>query len=182
MRGMHGFTPFRASPRNAHFKPVPLRPYDVTTINNCLQETRVQTFLPYSDYATSARVLDYKRLGKQRVETKQILLAMNKTSGGWVNHPATKMWRGYEIELCRYGFSMCKEWVLRGYSDSLAVFFMDTLHNYTSDGRNDRPPPWLGADDIHASHRSNLLRKDPVFYGQFGWAESPDMPYVWPVS
>ena len=28
MRGMHGFTPFRASPRNAHFKPVPLRPYD----------------------------------------------------------------------------------------------------------------------------------------------------------
>jgi hypothetical protein len=81
MRGMHGFTPFRASPRNAHFKPVPLRPYDVTTINNCLQETRVQTFLPYSDYATSARVLDYRRLGKQRVETKQILLAMNKTAG-----------------------------------------------------------------------------------------------------
>jgi hypothetical protein len=42
-------------------------------------------------------------------------------------------------------------------------------------------PPWWGDPAFHASHRSNLLRKDPVWYGQFGWAEPPDLPYVWPV-
>ena len=142
----------------------------------------MQTFLPTPNYAESARILDYRRLGKQRVECKQILIAMTKFSGGWVNHPATKMWRGYEIELARYGFAMCKEWVLRGYKDNLAVFFTGVAADYMSDGRNDRPPPWLGDDQIHASHRSNLLRKDPVFYGKFGWTEPADLPYVWPVS
>jgi hypothetical protein len=26
-----------------------------------------------------------------------------------------------------------------------------------------------------------LLRKAPEWYGQFGWRESADLPYVWPV-
>ncbi len=34
----------------------------------------MQTFLPYDSYADSAAVLDRARLGKQRVEAKQILL------------------------------------------------------------------------------------------------------------
>lgn len=33
----------------------------------------MQTFLPYADYEQSAAVLDQKRLGKQRVETLQIM-------------------------------------------------------------------------------------------------------------
>jgi hypothetical protein len=33
----------------------------------------MQTFLPHATYADSARVLDQKRLGKQRVETLQIM-------------------------------------------------------------------------------------------------------------
>ncbi|MDQ1681515.1 MAG: hypothetical protein QOH99_56, partial [Frankiaceae bacterium] len=35
----------------------------------------MQTFLPYADFGASARVLDDRRLGKQRVETLQILRA-----------------------------------------------------------------------------------------------------------
>lgn len=42
-------------------------------------------------------------------------------------------------------------------------------------------PPWLGDERVHASHRSNLLRKDPVWYGQFDWTDNPTDPYVWPV-
>lgn len=34
---------------------------------------------------------------------------------------------------------------------------------------------------MHASHRSNLLRKEPEHYTQFGWTEPPDLAYVWPV-
>jgi hypothetical protein len=26
-----------------------------------------------------------------------------------------------------------------------------------------------------------LLRKSPEWYGQFGWSENPETPYVWPV-
>ena len=33
----------------------------------------MQTFLPYPDFVKSAQCLDYRRLGKQRVEAKQIL-------------------------------------------------------------------------------------------------------------
>ena len=142
----------------------------------------MQTFLPSPSYDESARVLDNKRLGKQRVETKQILLALPKTEGGWINHPATKMWRGHEISLCQYGLAMCWEWQRRGYKDSLYDFFAAALAQYEEDGRTFLPPPWLGEDEVHASHRSNLLRKDREFYSQYGWAESDDLPYVWPVE
>ena len=140
----------------------------------------MQTFLPFPNYAYSALILDYKRLGKQRVECKQILLAMPKLTGGWRNHPATKMWRNHEIELCRYAAAMCREWISRGYNDSLLPFFEDAIDQYSSDGRNDAPPPWLGDELLHASHRSNLLRKDPEFYGRYNWTEPPDIPYLWP--
>jgi hypothetical protein len=33
----------------------------------------VQTFLPYDDFERSTRALDVKRLGKQRVETIQVV-------------------------------------------------------------------------------------------------------------
>ena len=42
-------------------------------------------------------------------------------------------------------------------------------------------PLWLGHSELHASHRSNLLRKDKSFYSQYNWNESADLPYVWPV-
>ena len=37
------------------------------------------------------------------------------------------------------------------------------------------------ARPVHASHRSNLLRKDATWYEQFDWREGPGLPYVWPV-
>lgn len=43
-------------------------------------------------------------------------------------------------------------------------------------------PPWLGRESFHASHRANLLRKDADWYSSFGWADSPLLPYEWPVN
>lgn len=43
-------------------------------------------------------------------------------------------------------------------------------------------PPWIGNQLFHAAHRSNLLRKDPVYYVQFGWTEPDNLDYVWPVD
>lgn len=137
----------------------------------------MQTFLPYPSFHKSARVLDRARLGKQRVETKQILMALNGESKGWTNHPATRMWKGYESALAAYGAIMCSEWITRGYSDSLSDWFIVKM-----DSDPMRYPWWLGDPAFHASHRSNLLRKDRAWYEQWGWSEPDDLPYVWPVE
>ena len=64
----------------------------------------MQTFLPHTDLKKSLQSLDYKRLGKQRVETHQLLnVLLNRTkTKGWRNHPICKMWKGYENALKLY--------------------------------------------------------------------------------
>src|SRR5579875_424711 len=138
----------------------------------------MQTFLPYPDFAVTAEVLDTARLGKQRVETYQIVRTLDGVTRGWRNHPAVRMWRGYEPALLQYGLAICDEWDRRGYPDTVRAKL--AVHERES-GQPVVPPPWLGDEALHASHRSNLLRKDPDWYGRFGWAEPPDLPYVWPI-
>ena len=135
----------------------------------------MQTFLPYANFDKSAQCLDYRRLGKQRVECKQILNALCGNSG-WKNHPAVKMWNGYENALKAYMNACIKEWVRRGYNNNM------NLHNLDVHGTTIDMPPWIGDNRFHASHRSNLLRKDSAHYGQFGWTESSDLPYFWPTK
>lgn len=136
----------------------------------------MQTFVPFgADFKSNAQVLDRARLGKQRVETFQILNALQGLSKGWVNHPATRMWRGYEPALAYYGIVMCKEWRRRGYMDSMLTRFGPFLDDQII------LPDWLERDDIMESHRSNLIRKRPDIY-QPVWPTVPDdLPYVWPV-
>lgn len=138
----------------------------------------MQTFLPYPDFAESAAVLDRQRLGKQRVECLQILGALTNPTAGWNNHPATKMWRGYEHDFVEYSVVICDEWISRGYKDTCRDKILAMVPERES---NWEIPPWLGDDAFHASHRSNLLRKDPEWYGQFGLTEPPDLAYIWPV-
>ena len=161
----------------------------------------MQTFLPYPSFRNSAACLDTKRLGKQRVETKQLLLALGVPVGqhqprktSWANHPAAKIWQGHEMSLAVYGQIVCKEWRARGYKDSLLDQFKATyawlagrwVNGVIVLGVNGQfdpsVPSWLGSEDFHASHRSNLLRKDAEWYGRFGWDEPNDLPYVWPIN
>lgn len=138
----------------------------------------VNTFLPEPDIHASVKILDYRRLGKQRVETKQILRALRGETKGWVNHPAARMWRGYEGLLVRYGISCCCEWIDRGYQDNLLPYFMGLVLDYD----NDDPPWWFGDPAFHYSHRSNLMRKDPEYYGQWYDGIPDDLPYIWPID
>jgi len=137
----------------------------------------MQTFVPYPSARTSALCLDRQRLGKQRVEVLQLLKALT-AGGGWVNHPATKMWRGHERALIWYGLAVCDEWLARGYKDTCRLKIAE-YSMYWPDVTG--WPSWWGQDEVHASHRSNLLRKDADHYGQFEWSESDDLPYVWPI-
>ena len=133
----------------------------------------MQTFLPFASFTASAEVLDYRRLGKQRVEALQIInvLRGRQKTNGWRNHPAVLMWTGYEPALEKYHDTMIIEWVQRGYNNSMNLI-MPTEEIVM--------PWWYGNRDLHSSHRSNLLRKDDEYYGRFGWSESPDLPYWWP--
>jgi hypothetical protein len=134
----------------------------------------MQTFLPYPNFADTAQCLDWRRLGKQRIEAKQIYCAITQSGYGWQNHPVVNMWRGYENLLALYGVVICREWRARGYNDNQLAWFEERL------GPCPEIPDWYGRDEFHASHRSNLLRKAPEWYGQFGWSEPDDLPYVWP--
>ena len=139
----------------------------------------MQTFLPFNSFFLSARVLDRQRLGKQRVEAKQILMCLSGTgSTRWGNHPAVKMWKGHERALALYGWAICREWTSRGYRDSLTPFFQD----YCPIGESTAMPSWLGDLLFHRSHRSNLLRKAPLHYAPHFEADLPaDLEYVWPI-
>ena len=139
----------------------------------------MQTFIPYKSFTQSARALDWRRLGKQRVEAKQILQCLESgRTTGWRNHPAVKMWQGYENTLARYGLAMCNEWKRRGYKDSLTEFFLDR-YDYVEDSTIDAPE--FVTHDFMLSHQSNLLRKYPEFYRPiFGPSVPDDIPYVWP--
>lgn len=150
----------------------------------------MQTFLPYPSFLLSAKSLDWQRLGCQRKETFQILTAATKGSGGWYNHPATVMWKDHLHALCNYGITMSTEWLSRGYVDNMRPRFyaLQTLFEDTG------LPPWIGNEDFHISHRSNLLRKGKERLDLKGksdildryrsmWPDvRDDLPYVWPSS
>lgn len=132
----------------------------------------MQTFLPYPNFFQSVACLDDKRLGKQRVECLQILKAL-ETGKGWIHHPITKMWKGYEHALGIYMNICILEWEGRGFNNTMKLYGNHGLTEATP------MPFWLEDVDFHSSHRSNLLRKDPDYYGQFGWDDDPDNGYVW---
>ena len=146
----------------------------------------MQTFLPYPDFAASAAVLDPRRLGKQRVEALQVLRALVRTTYGWKRHPAVRMWAGYEEALVSYGLTVCRAWTAAGRPDTCAA---SMIHEYAGLVRDQATlaatgdlPPWLGREDVHRSHRSALVRKDPDRYGPRFPGVPDDLPYVWPGS
>src|SRR5215210_4461763 len=110
----------------------------------------MQTFVPYSDFESSARALDTKRLGKQRVEVIQIVRALTVPGYAWSAHPAVLMWKGYEEALGRYGLTACDVWTERGFADTCAVTIAADLatagvmniRSYRHLAEAEALPPW----------------------------------------
>jgi hypothetical protein len=135
------------------------------------------TFLPCPFYDGTAKILDYRRLGKQRVEALMILRIFDgDNQSRWKHHPAVSMWEGYGSSLQEYTLSMCREWIGRGYKDTItpeieAFNFGPVVH-----------PPWLGNRELHISHQSNLVRKLPEHYRSFFPEVEDTLPYFWPTK
>ncbi len=114
----------------------------------------MQVFLPYADFAKSARVLDDVRLRKQRIEAGQILKTLEGESDAWKNHPAVKMFDGFSNALFGYKLEVEAECFRRGFKSNHdpSVVFCDSWQN----------PPWFGDERLHSSHRARLLFKGRV--------------------
>lgn len=161
----------------------------------------MQTFLisDSTDFSVTAQALDNKRLNKQALEAWQIMLTNLQLdpSGnfrkpkGWVNHPAVKMWRGYEPTLFVYIEAMVKEWIERGYSSTI----LDKASKTLKTGFDKKliknvfgVPYWMRDQilfsNIVASHRTALLVKNYDWYSRYGWSEDSGVApegyeYVW---
>lgn len=133
----------------------------------------MQTFLPYPTFEKSLRCLDRLRLGKQRVEAKQILdLVTGVKDNNWKNHPAVRMWMGYDEALKLYYNEALCEWERRGYKNDKLQKVSCYVKKY---------PTWLGSGKFHHSHRCNLMRKMPEHYSKFNWKYIDiNAPYWWP--
>jgi hypothetical protein len=115
-------------------------------------------------------LLDYRRLGKQRVEAYQIWRAITGQTKGWRNHPAALAWQGHQCALAMYTNVMIDEWVSRGYKNT-----MKKLPHC----KNPRFPWWWGWQPVIKSHQASLNRKMPDFY-KFDVGDYANYGYVWP--
>jgi hypothetical protein len=142
----------------------------------------MQTFLPYPDFQQSAAALDRARLGKQRVEALQTLRALVIPEYGWQSHPAIRMWMGHGPALTMYGLAMVDEWIARGGEDTTRAKILEFAPQADHAAYADKiaMPPWLGEPDLHLSHRSRLLQKEPRFYSEVFPGTPADLEYVWP--
>ena len=130
----------------------------------------VNTFITSWDVDEIAKTLDYRRLGKQRVEAYQIWRALTGVTKGWRNHPATLAWQGHTCALAMYTNAMICEWKNRGYNNTM---------QFLPHCKNPRFPEWWGREDVRISHMASLNHKKPDFY-KFDVPEFEG--YVWPVK
>ncbi len=133
----------------------------------------MMTFVTSSNLIECAKSLDSKRLGKQRVEAYQILRTLKKHSHGWKNHPAVKMWEGYESALALYMNAMIDEWVLRGYNNTMKK------EDVTGEVQF---PWWFYWRPLHESHKASLNRKDSCFYSFEVDSVFMNHGYIWPTK
>lgn len=112
----------------------------------------MQTFLPVNSIALSPSYLDSIRLNKQITEAIQIHNTLTEKSKGWINHPAVKMWRGYENALLEYAYNCFEEWIKRGGKRS-SPLIKPAVYEL---------PPWLGDEKLHSSHRARLILKGEI--------------------
>jgi hypothetical protein len=136
----------------------------------------VNTFIPYSNFKRIASILDYKRLGKQRVEAKQILNILLKLTKkkGFTKHPIVHMWRNHTDALKYYYNCMVQEWIQRGYKNNMKLFKLP---------KHIEIPWFVKCKSINLSHQASLLRKYPAYYKKIFVPPPPKLymiyKYIW---
>jgi hypothetical protein len=133
----------------------------------------VITFVVSSVPEDTFRILDSKRLGKQRIEAQTIIKTLEGKITGYHDHPIIFMWVGY-VDALKYYFNCCvDEWVNRGYKNNLEKY--EVKENVTF-------PFWFSNKQVHESMKASLLRKDGEYYSSKISLENIDYMnygYIW---
>ena len=158
----------------------------------------VNLFVLSANLKENARLLDNSRLGKQRLETKQIINTLEGNSEAWSNHPATLSWRGYVPALKIYYNFIVREWISRGFVNNMELYpvnekyyiiksYFDGITTVFYEEKQEDDvtvfPYFFGWWPFIQSHRAALLRKNPDYYSHF---YNEDLipylskGYVWP--
>lgn len=165
----------------------------------------MQTFLTYKSFKDTAKSLDNKRLGKQRVEALQILSVVQWYANpigkkpAYFHHPACLQWIGYEGVLRSYLNAMIDEWVRRGFKNNMKRQELGDVPMIK--------PWWMESpyiQEVNRTHRQRLMQKDLNYYscnpnkGLLGYKDvsvwktndngfdflsvyDPTVDYYWPV-
>lgn len=160
----------------------------------------VVTFI-FTSLESTCNLLDRKRLNKQKIEAKEILEAGLRTEGGWVNHPAVHMWRGYSNGLKYYFNCIVEACIRRGFNNTLELYEFtqqqidgieyQSVNDYLENGIPEASnkiimPWWFTWMPLLYSHRCSLLRKDPEYYGKIFssdcMSDYVDKGYIWPMK
>jgi hypothetical protein len=118
----------------------------------------MQVFLPYDDFVKSLQSLDDKRLGKQRVETYQLIAGLEGRptltgkpySKGRVNHPISQMFRDNIPALKQYLNDSIDVWVARGKNNTMKKEII--TEEITM-------PVWFGDEEFHKTKKSQKKKK-----------------------
>jgi hypothetical protein len=133
----------------------------------------MQTFMPFKSFYHTAQALDNKRLNKQILECYQILkvLSSDDPKAGWRNHPAVKMWKGFEMGLFQYAMVMIEEANKRGIRTENNLRNLNELNERAYKDWGYGMPLWMDDKKVMArvttTHKANLYLKDPIFYTDF---------------
>jgi hypothetical protein len=130
----------------------------------------VQIFRPYIDWEKSAAFLDDLRLGKQRVEAKQVIRIVLRRLGliddgsrGWWNHPIVLMYfnngEPYLEDLVNYFNATVREWTKRNRRNFLTL---DDLIPFIERVRGISGTPVTHMHELE--YRRVLLMKNPCYY------------------
>jgi Pyrimidine dimer DNA glycosylase len=136
----------------------------------------VNTFIISNDPRQTFKILDMRRLGKQRLEARTIIQILEGTSKGrgYANHPITKMWTGY-VDGLKFYFNCCiDEWAGRGYKN--------TMEKYELPSETPPLPWWFFNEQVHEAMKASLLRKDEKYYSSrisLTSQEYSKFGYVW---
>jgi hypothetical protein len=153
----------------------------------------IQTWLPVPSFHDSAELLSDAHLDLQRYHVLELLEYYHEPEESQLpiaydgnqldDHPIVDMWRGYELQLCEYGFEVCEEWAKR-FPLGKEIFYQKISYHLEWANTEDalmHKPNWFGEIEFHESHQYALLKLDPEYYGTYFFNES-DGPVIWPRS
>jgi hypothetical protein len=138
---------------------------------------------------------EYKH--KYATKLSQCLVCGSKIKRiGWIDHSCTIMWQDYPEALRYYQWCMFKEWTRKRWNwDITNGEYLYGFDIFKNKYKNTSPmiidtintshkmiyPKWLGNEELHRSHRLNLLFKNPEHYSKYFKEEIPKTKpdYVW---